>query len=166
MKKFLAVLAAVMLVMSVTSAVFAGYEDYYKARASAKAAESQGDIDKAAEMYLSAEAEASVLAAQDGMKLPWATYAEWQRNNAAFAYVNNFKIKTDWVAAMEAIKAIPNGPERLAAADALKAKAAPYVGQIEKALSILDGKTFVKAEVLAKAKSNKEFCVWVLEFVK
>jgi hypothetical protein len=117
-------------------------------------------------MYLSAEAEASVLAAQDGMKLPWATYAEWQRNNAAYVYVNDFKVKTDWVAAMEAIKAIPNGPERLAAAEALKSKAAPYVSGLKTALAILDGKEFVKAEVMAKVKSNKEFCVWVLEFVK
>jgi hypothetical protein len=163
MKKFLILSVALLVLVSVA---FAGYGDYYKVRTSAKVAESQGDIAKASEMYLSAEAEASVLAAQDGMKLPWATYAEWQRNNAAYVYVNDFKVKTDWVAAMEAIKAIPNGPERLAAAEALKSKAAPYVSGLKTALAILNGKEFVKAEVMAKVKSNKEFCVWVLEFVK
>ena len=163
MKKFLVVMAALLLMASAT---FAGYEDYYKARKAAKVAESQGDTKQAVAMFLSAEAEASVLAAEDGMKLPWALYAEWQRNNAANTLIDRFKLKTGWVEVMDALKSIPNGKERLAAAEALKTNAAPFVGLLKSALEILNGKKFVKAEVLAKVKSNKEFCAWVIDFCK
>jgi hypothetical protein len=166
MKKFLVVLAAVMLLVSTVSAAFAGYADYYSAKAAAKTAMAQGDTDKAAEMYLSAYNEAAVLAAMPGMKLPWKLYAEWQVNNAAFVYIDSFKKETNWEADMEALKAIPNGPDRLKAANMLYDKARIHIAKIETAKQILKSREITKAEVLAKAKSNLEFCDWILEAVK
>jgi hypothetical protein len=168
MKEILSVIVILFMAMVLAGAAYAGPDNYYKAHTAAKVAAAQGDLDKAAEMYLAAENEASVLAAipEEQAKLDWALFAEWQRNNAAYIYIENFKAKTGWYDAMEAIKTIPNGPERLAAAEALKAKATPLVPQLATALSILKGKAFVKAEVLAKVKSNKEFCKWVIDFCK
>ena len=166
MKRFFAMLAVITLLASVVSAAFAGYQDYYKARSQAKAAEEQGDTALASRMYLAAANEASVLAAQDGMKLPWKLYSEWQVNNAAYVYISHFKAETNWEADMEALKAIPNGPERLKAMNALYDKARQYIAEIEAAKAILTGKEITKAEVLAKTKSNLEFCNWILENVK
>jgi uncharacterized protein YxeA len=165
MKKILAVLAAVMLLVSVVSAAHAGYSDYYTAKKAAVAAEQAGELATAVDMYLKAANEASVLAAQDNMKLPWKLYAEWQVNNAAYVYVKHFKTVTNWESDMEALKAIENGPERLKALSVLYDKARPYLGELEAAKQILKSSQITKAEVIAKAKSNLEFCEWVLKNV-
>jgi len=100
------------------------------------------------------------------MKLPWKLYAERQDNNAAIVYIDSFKKDTNWEADMEALKAIPNGPERLTAMNKLYDKARVHVTKIETAKQKLKSREITKAEVLAKAKSNHEFCDWVLEAVK
>ena len=162
MKKFFAIL----LVLLLPVLCFASYSDYYTARAEAKKAVAAGDIELAVKMFLAAEAEADVLAAIPETELPWATYAEWQRNNAANALIESFKLNTNWVDTMEEIKQIPNGPERLKIADKLKETAMPHLPALLKALEILNKRKFIKAEVMAKAKSNKEFCIWVIGWVK
>jgi hypothetical protein len=160
MKKFLILI----LLLIVPFALFAAYSDYYKAKELAAAAESSGDIDQAVQMFLAAEREADVIAAIPDVKLPWTLYAEWQRNNAAYLLIKKFKDQTSWENIMGKIKGIPNGPERLAVANELKELAKYNLKIVVQARDILGARTFTKAVVMAKVKSNMEFCNWVIDF--
>jgi hypothetical protein len=110
MKKALFLALAVLLFTLVGGrpcpAADAPYKAYYAARAEAKICDRTGDTACAVAKYLEAEAAAiaqeAAKTADD--KVDWTTFAEWQRNNAAYCLIMKYQASPEKAMLKEALQ--------------------------------------------------------------